>query len=99
MFVPDGLRFGADHDAVLDHFAPRDAQVVVLQIGPLDARYLCLCGGGRALSRAGHIELLRLVGRVQEDRIDRPSDATGSFVIDAEKPTQWTDEAGSHASE
>src|SRR5215831_2829470 len=66
MLVPDRLSLGADHDAVLDHFASRGAQVVMLQIGPLDARYLCLCGGGRALSRAGHIELLCLVSRARE---------------------------------
>src|SRR6478672_12026296 len=32
MPVPDGLRLRADLDAVLDHFAPCSAQIVVLKI-------------------------------------------------------------------
>src|SRR5215470_14281990 len=87
MLVPDRLSLGADHDAVLDHFASRGAQVVMLQIGPLDARYLRLCGGGRALSRAGHIELLCLVSRAREgSHRSAPHDArraAGDYRTDA----------------
>src|SRR5262245_37895423 len=54
MLVPDGLRLRADHDAVLDHYAPGSAQVVFLQIGPVDTWDLRLSRCGRALF--GHIE-------------------------------------------
>jgi len=54
-------RLGADHDAVLNHYALGSAEAVVLQIGPVDTWYLCLIRSGRALFRGAHIGLLHLV--------------------------------------
>src|SRR5262249_17516188 len=62
MPVPDGLRRRADLDSVLDHLTPRSVQVVVLKIGPLDARCLRLWRAGQALLRAGQIETPLMCG-------------------------------------
>src|SRR5262249_30864628 len=44
VLVPDRRCFGADRDDVLDHFAARSTDVVLLEIDPVDSRRLLLNG-------------------------------------------------------
>jgi hypothetical protein len=41
--------------------APGSAQVVVLQVGPVDTWDVCLCRGGRTPIGGGHVEFLPLL--------------------------------------